>query len=457
MHNKTPAPTIDPPYQDPQHQLPSATVDTRHQLPPANGNGGSKGKRALIWALMLLAFAVIFWLVLRHGSDTQQTATAPKRGAGGPVTAAVATAQKGNIGVYLDEIGTVTPTYTASITSQVTGMVIKVYYKEGQPVKRGDPLLDIDPRPYEAQLMQAEGTLERDTNVLGQARMDVERYRQAWERNGIPKQTLDDQEKIVLQDQGTVKNDEGIVQFDKVQVGYCHIVAPINGRVGLRLVDPGNVVQANGNTVLAVVTQEQPITVIFTIAEDSLADVQAQVRQKKQLQVDAFDRTEQTKIASGKLLSVDNQIDTTTGTVKLRAVFDNKDGTLFPNQFVNTRLLVKTLQGVTLIPTSAIQHNGQTAFVYLIENGTAQIRNIKTGVTDAGQTAVEGINPGDVVANSSFEKLQNGSKVTVAQPQAPGGGAPQNRGDAKSRGQTTPGQSTPGQTTPRQSSRGQTP
>jgi membrane fusion protein, multidrug efflux system len=284
--------------------------------------------------------------------------------------------------------------------------------------------------------MQAEGTLERDTHVLGQAKMDVERYRQAWEKNGIPKQTLDDQEKIVLQDQGTVKNDEGLVQFDKVQVGYCHIVAPITGRVGLRLVDPGNVVQANGNTVLAVVTQEQPITVIFTVAEDNLGDVQAQMRQRKQLQVDAFDRTQQTKIASGKLLSVDNQIDTTTGTVKLRAIFDNKDGALFPNQFVNARLLVKTLQGVTLIPTSAIQHNGQTAYVYLIENGTAQIRNIKTGVTDAGQTAVEGINPGDVVANSSFEKLQNGSKVTVAQPPAPGGGGPQNRGAAKGRGQT---------------------
>jgi multidrug efflux system membrane fusion protein len=437
MENKTPAPALDPPYQDPQHQLPSATVDTRHQLPPANRNGGSTGKRVLIWTLLLLAFAVIFWLVLRNHGDTQQAATAPRRGPGGPVTAAVATAQKGDIGVYLDEIGTVTPTFTASITSQVTGMVTKVYYKEGQLVRKGDPLLDIDARPYQAQLMQAEGTLERDTHVLAQAKMDVERYRQAWEKNGIPKQTLDDQEKIVLQDQGTVRNDEGLVQYDKVQVGYCHIIAPIAGRVGLRLVDPGNVVQANGGTVLAVVTQEQPITVIFTIAEDSLGDVQAQVRQKKQLHVDAFDRTQQTKIASGKLLSVDNQIDTTTGTVKLRAVFDNKDGALFPNQFVNARLLVKTLQGVTLIPTSAIQHNGQTAFVYLIENGTAQIRNIKAGVTDAGQTAVEGINPGDLVANSSFEKLQNGSKVTVAQQPAPGAGAQQNQGDRKSRG-TTP-------------------
>jgi multidrug efflux system membrane fusion protein len=179
-------------------------------------------------------------------------------------------------------------------------------------------------------------------------------------------------------------------------------------------VDPGNIVQANSTTVLTVITQEQPITVIFTIAEDNLAEVQAQFRQTKQLQVEAFDRTQQKKIATGKLLSVDNQIDTTTGTVKLRAVFDNKDGVLFPNQFVNARLLVKTLQGATLIPTSAIQHNGQAAFVYLIQNDTAEIRNIKTGVTNAGMTSVEGINPGDMVANSSFEKLQNNAKVSEA-------------------------------------------
>ena len=284
--------------------------------------------------------------------------------------------------------------------------------------------------------MQAEGILERDTHVLAQAKMDVERYREAWAKNGIPKQTLDDQEKIVLQDQGTVRNDEGTVQYDKVQVGYCHIVAPIAGRVGLRLVDPGNVVQANGTTVLAVVTQEQPITVIFTIAEDSLGEVQAQLRQKQQLQVDAFDRTQRTKIASGKLQSVDNQIDTTTGTVKMRAVFDNKDRSLFPNQFVNVRLLVRTLRDVTLIPTSTIQHNGQTAYVYVIQDGTAQIRNIKAGVTDGGRTAVEGINPGDEIANSSFEKLQNNSKVTAAKPQGQGDGSNGQKNDGQKAGKS---------------------
>jgi membrane fusion protein, multidrug efflux system len=372
----------------------------------------SKWQRVIVWLVILLIFAVVFVLVLRHHEDSQAAPSGRRQG--GIVTITTVTATKGNIGVYLDAIGTVTPVYTASITSEVTGLVTQVHYQEGQLVRKGEPLIDIDARPYEAQLMQAEGALERDTQILAQAQMDLDRYRDAWAKNGIPKQTLDDQEKIVLQDQGTVKNDQGTVQFDKVQVGFCHIIAPITGRVGLRLVDPGNVVQSNSTTALAVITQVQPITAIFTVAEDSLGQVQTQIRQKKRLEVDAFDRAQQTKIATGKLLTIDNQIDTTTGTVRMRALFDNKDDSLFPNQFVNTRLLVKTLEGVTLIPTSAIQHNGQTAFVYVIQNDTAQIRNIKTGVTDAGNTAVEGINPGDVLANSSFEKLQNNSKIVVS-------------------------------------------
>jgi membrane fusion protein, multidrug efflux system len=372
----------------------------------------------LVWAAILLAFGVIFVLVLRH-HDEAQSAASSRRAATGPVTITTATAQKGNIGVYLEAIGTVTPVYTDSITSQVNGLVNLVHYQEGQLVRKGQSLIDIDPRPYEAQLLQAQGALERDTNILAQAQMDLQRYRDAWARNGIPKQTLDDQEKIVLQDEGTVKNDQGAVQYDQVQVGFCHITSPIVGRVGLRLVDPGNVVQSSGGTVLVVVTQEQPITVIFTVAEDSLAQVQAQTKHGKHLSVDAFDRAQHNKIATGKLLTIDNQIDTTTGTVKLRALFDNKDDALFPNQFVNARLLVNTLQGVTLIPTSAIQYNGQTAFVYVIQNDTAQIRNVKVGVTDGGNSAVTGVNPGDVVADSSFDKLQNNSKILVSKQPAP--------------------------------------
>jgi multidrug efflux system membrane fusion protein len=397
---------------------PASSIDPQHQLPPASPTHRSKWPRIFVWAALLLTFGVIFFLVLHRHEDTQSAAPS-RRAVTGPVTVTIATAQKGNIGVYLAAIGTVTPVYTDSIISQVTGMVSKVHYQEGQLVRKGQALIDIDPRPYEAQLTQAEGLLERDTNVLEQAKMDLQRYRDAWARNAIPKQTLDDQEKIVLQDEGTVKNDQGTVQYDQVQVGYCQITASIVGRVGLRLVDPGNVVQANGTTVLAVITEVQPITIIFTIAEDSLAQVQAQTRHGKPLEVDAFDRTQQTKIATGKLLTFDNQIDTTTGTVKMRAIFDNKNDALFPNQFVNTKLLVNTLQGVTLTPTSAIQHNGQAAFVYLIQNDTAQIRNIQTGVADGGQTAVTGINPGDMVATSSFEKLQNNSKIVVSKQALP--------------------------------------
>jgi membrane fusion protein, multidrug efflux system len=244
--------------------------------------------------------------------------------------------------------------------------------------------------------------------------MDLDRYRAAWARNAIQKQLLDDQEKLVLQDEGTVKNDQGTVQFDQIQVDFCHITAPIAGRVGLRLVDPGNVVQSAGTVTLAVITQMQPITVIFTIPEDDLGPVEARLQKKAKLSVDAFDRTAQTKIASGTLLTLDNQIDTTTGTVKARAVFDNKNDALFPNQFVNTRLLVNTLQGVTLVPVSAIQQNGQASFVYLIQNDIAHLRTVKPGVTEGGLTQVDGINPGDVVANSSFDKLQENTAVAVA-------------------------------------------
>jgi membrane fusion protein, multidrug efflux system len=379
-----------------------------------------KGVRIIVWLLILLAFAAGFWLVLRQ-QETTTTARAP-RGGGGPVTLTTATAKKGDIGYYLDSIGTVTPVFTSSITSQVNGIVTAVHYREGQTVRKGDPLIDIDPRPYEATLLQAQGTLERDENVLGQAKMDLERYKDAWARKAIPKQTLDDQEKIVLQNEGTVKLDQGAVEYDKVQVGFCHITSPIDGRVGLRLVDPGNVVQSSGTTTLVVVTQVQPITVIFTIAEDDLGKVQQEMRQNAKLTAEAFDRAGVNKITTGTLMTLDNLIDTTTGTVKARASFANKNGELFPNEFVNIRLLVNTLQGATLIPSSAIQHNGKVAFVFVIQNNVAQMRTIQTGVTDRGMTQVTGVNPGDVVSTSSFEKLQNNAKVSVANnpPPAPG-------------------------------------
>jgi multidrug efflux system membrane fusion protein len=379
--------------------------------------------RIVWWSLPGLALLVTVLLLLRHHENAGKAATAAAHApAGTSVTSATAT--QGDLGVYLDAIGTVTPVYTALITSQVTGTIVAVHYTEGQLMKKGDPLIDIDPRTYRAQLMQAQGLLERDENVLAQARMDLDRYTAAWKRAAIAKQILDDQEKLVLQAAGTVKNDQGTVQYDEVQVDFCSIKAPIAGRVGLRLVDPGNVVQAQGTVTLAVVAQMSPITVIFTIPEDSLGQVQARLGKGAVLGVDAFDRSAQKKIASGKLLTLDNQIDTTTGTVKGRALFDNKDTALFPNQFVNTRLLVDTLRRVTLLPASAIQQNGKASFVYLIQANVAHIRSVKAGVTDGGLTQVEGIQPGDVVANSSFEKLQDKSPVVIVTKPAAAGGSP---------------------------------
>jgi multidrug efflux system membrane fusion protein len=389
-----------------------------HQLPAHTS--AHRGRVIWIIAGILLALVLVLLAVLilrRH--DEAEKAAAAKRAAAAGITITSATAQKGNIGVYLDAIGTVTPVYSDSITSQVNGLITAVHYEEGQLVRKDDPLIDIDVRPYRAILLQAQGALERDQNLLAQARMDLDRYQAAYARNAIAKQILDDQEKLVLQDEGTVKNDLGTVQYDEIQVEYCAITAPIDGRVGLRLVDPGNVVQSSGTVTLAVITQLQPITVIFTIPEDSLGPVESRLRAKAKLTVDAFDRTAQTKIASGVLLTLDNQIDTTTGTVKGRAVFDNKNDALFPNQFINTRLLVNTLQGVTLIPSSAIQQNGQASFVYIIQSDVAHMRSVKPGVTDAGMTQVDGINPGDVVANSSFDKLQDNSAVVISNKPVP--------------------------------------
>jgi membrane fusion protein, multidrug efflux system len=386
-------------------------IGPEHQLTPPKR---STGVRVLVWVVILLLFALLFWWVMHRRQAPAATGGGGRRGAiGGTVTLNTTTAKKGSIGVYLDAIGTVTPVYTTTLVSQVTGVITQVRYREGQLVHRGEPLIQIDPRPFQANVLTAQGALDRDTNLLAQAEMDLKRYQDAWARNAIPKQTLDDQEKLVLQDQGTVKVDQGTLQFDQVQLGFTNITSPITGRVGLRLVDPGNLATASSSTALAVVTQLQPITVVFTIPEDNVNQLEQQMRHGTALGVDALDRTNESKVASGKLEATDNQIDTTTGTLKLRALFDNKDNALFPNQFVNARLLLNTLQNVVLIPSSAIQHNGETSYVFLIQNGVAHIHNIKPGVSEAGKTEVQGLNPGDVVANSSFEKLQDGSKVTI--------------------------------------------
>ena len=385
-----------------------------HQLPPPKRSGGI---RILVWVVILLLFGLLFWWVWHRKPAAAAAPGGRRAAAGGTVTISPTTAKKGNIGVYLDAIGTVTPVYTTTLVSQVTGVITQVRYREGQLVQRGQPMIQIDPRPFAANVLTAQGALERDTNLLAQAQMDLKRYQDAWARNAIPRQTLDDQEKLVLQDQGTVKADQGTLQFDQVQLAFTNITSPITGRVGLRLVDPGNLATASSTTALAVVAQLQPITVVFTIPEDDVGRLQQQMGHGKPLSVQARDRSELTMLGSGTLEATDNQIDTTTGTLKLRALFQNKNSALFPNQFVNVRLLLTTLENVVLIPSSAIQHNGDVSYVFLIQNGVAHIHNIKPGVTESNTTEVDGLNPGDVVADSSFEKLQDGSKIIISKQQ----------------------------------------
>jgi multidrug efflux system membrane fusion protein len=327
-----------------------------------------------------------------------------------PITTAAA--RKGDLGSYITALGTVTPVYTITVTSQVNGQIIAVNYREGQMVHKGDSLIEINPRPYQALLLEYQGQLDRDQALLEESRIDLARYQAALSRNAIAKQQFDDQQQVVHQNEGTVKLDEGLVDSAKVQVAFCHVTSPIDGRVGLRLVDPGNVVLATNPTALVVVTQLQPITVIFNVAEDSIPRIQKQLNKGRKLPVDAWDRDQLKKLASGSLLATDNEIDTTTGTVRLRAIFPNKDNSLFPNQFVNASLLVDTLHGVTIVPTPAIQRNAQGAFVYLIQpDQTATVRSVTVGVTDGNNTAVDGIEPGDVVASNGFDKLQEGVKV----------------------------------------------
>jgi multidrug efflux system membrane fusion protein len=323
-------------------------------------------------------------------------------------------AQKGDIGDYIGALGVVTPLYTVSVKSRVDGQLVKVNYQEGQMVREGDPLVDIDPAPFQATLDQAEGQLARDSALLDNARLDLERYKEAIAKNAIPKQQLDTQAATVRQYEGTVKLDKGQVDNAKVQLAYCHITAPIAGRVGLRLVDPGNIVHASDTNPLVVITQLQPITVIFNVAEDYLPQIQQQRRAGKVLAVDAFDRAQTTKLATGTLATIDNQIDTTTGTVKLKALFTNEDESLFPNQFVNARLLVNTLHDVTLVPNLAIQRNAESAFVYLLKpDQTVAVQNITVGTTDGNTSSVQGIEPGALLAADNFNRLTDGAKVTV--------------------------------------------
>ena len=367
--------------------------------------------------IVVLAALAVYYFTRPKDAASSGGAAAGGRGQNGPAAITVGESKTGNINIYVDALGTVTPVATVTLYSQITGRVMAVYYHEGQVVKKGQALVEIDPRPSEATLTQAEGSLQHDQGLLAQARIDLARYQAAYAKNAIAKQQLDDQEQAVVQYEGTVKADEGTVEYDKVQLSYCHIVAPISGRVGLRLVDPGNTVFSGSSSTLAVITQLQPMTVVFSPSEDSIPQIQTALKGNKALEVDAFDRSDNKQIEAGKLTAYDNQIDTTTGTVKFRASFANKDLSLFPNQFVNAHLLVRTLVNATLIPTGAVQHNGTAAFVYLVKpDSTVAVQSIDVVTNNDTETAVTGIDAGAKIATSGFDRLENGAKVLVKQP-----------------------------------------
>jgi membrane fusion protein, multidrug efflux system len=378
-------------------------------------------RRSRILIASGIAFVTLITVILLSRGSHQGNKTAAgtaKAAASQGVPITTTTVRKGDIGNYIEALGTVTPLRTVTVFSQVQGQIMTVDYKEGQDVKVGDSLLKIDPRPFQAALLEAEGALERDRALLREARIDLQRYRKAWADRAIQKQLLDDQEQVVYQDEGTVKADEGTLAAAKVNLEYCYIRSPIEGRVGLRLVDPGNILQPNSTTALVVLTQLQPITIIFTVAEDNIpliqAALQSQLKQGGTMKVEALDRNQKKQIASGTFLTLDNEVDTTTGTVRVRATFENKDGALFPNQFVNARLLVNTDHDATLVATPAIQRGAKGTFVYVVDaHKKAEIRTVKVGISEGETSEVQGLQPGDEVALSGFDKLEDGSKVVI--------------------------------------------
>jgi multidrug efflux system membrane fusion protein len=384
----------------------------------------SKSHRWLwVLALAIVIGGSIWYFRGPRASTEAQGPTAPGGGSKGQgrgtgaggfvVPVVVAPAQRGDLPVYFEGLGTVTAFNTVTVHSRVDGQITKINFQEGQFVHQGESLLEIDARPYQVQLEQAEGQLARDQAQLRDVQVNYERYQLLYKEGVIPKQQLDTQGAQVGQFEGAIKADQGTIDSAKLQLVYAHVIAPISGRIGLRLVDIGNIVHATDTNGLLVITQLQPIAVIFSLPQDQLPQVASKLRNGEQLVVDAFDRDDTTKIESGKLLTIDNQIDTTTGTYKLKAVFNNDRNLLFPNQFVNVHLLADVKKNLVIVPASAIQRGPQGTYVYVVQNGsTAKIQTVTIALTTANSVGLSaGVNAGDVVVVDGQDKLQDGSQV----------------------------------------------
>ena len=411
------------------------SVDVRDSRTPSStssfspGSQGAAKSRWWVWLLLLLVVAGGYWYYRGRNSQADAAAAGGKGPGGGTMGApgsfvvpvVVATAAKGDLPVFLNGLGNVTAFNTVTVRSRVDGQIVKINFVEGQNVNAGEALVEIDPRPFQVQLEQAEGQLAKDQAQLRDVQVDYERFKLLFQEGVIPKQQLDTQQAQVGTFEGAIKADNATIDNAKLQITYSHIIAPISGRVGLRLVDMGNMVHATDTNGLLVITQLQPIATLFSLPQDQLQQVMARMKKGAPIVVEAYDRDNTTKLATGKLLTIDNQIDTTTGTYKLKAVFDNTKNELFPNQFVNVHLLVDTKKNVVLVPTTAILRGPQGTYVFAVgTDNKVKIHIVTLAEANGNITGISsGLNPGDVVVTDGQDKLQDGSKVEPRQSSVP--------------------------------------